>query len=248
MRSPHVVHNPNVCSLSWLNARSISSTVWRAVADSARSRSRSTLTVSPSPDSSSNWVSPCSRSLASRSASAVELVGLAQVVLALLFEPLPQLLQRAGRQRRRQLLRLGRRRRLLDRRDLDGRALAGFAALAGLTAFAVTAFLAGAFAFAFLRRRLGLQPSGRAPSWPAPSSPRACLERLGRAFLAGFLAFAFAWPLLGRLGCRLLDRRLRLRLLPRPWTRASSSPCGPSRPFPLLVDRRSRQAPEGAGV
>ena len=42
----------------------------RAVADSARSRSRSTLTVSPSPDSSSNCVSPCSRSLASRSASA----------------------------------------------------------------------------------------------------------------------------------------------------------------------------------
>ena len=51
----------------------MSSTVWRAVADNERSRSRSTLTVSPSPDSSSNWVSPCSRSDASCSAEAEQL-------------------------------------------------------------------------------------------------------------------------------------------------------------------------------
>ena len=100
------------------SARSMSSTVWRAVADSARSRSRSTFTVSPSPDSSSNWVSPCSRSLASRSASAASSSAWRRWRVALGLEPLPQLLERARRERRRQLL-LGRRLRRgrrLDRR------------------------------------------------------------------------------------------------------------------------------------
>src|SRR5581483_5248639 len=70
IRSPHMSQIPYVPASMRASARSMSATPWRAFSDSARSRSRSTLSVSPSPDSSSNCVSPCSRSVASASASA----------------------------------------------------------------------------------------------------------------------------------------------------------------------------------
>ena len=154
----------------------MSSMVWRAVAESARSRSRSTLTVSPSPDSSSNWVSPGSRSFARASASACSSSAW-RGVRELLEELDPQALQRArgdggaavaaghdlraDRPARRGL----RRHRGLQRLRGLGAALAGFApwrpsrALAASRPwrrFAGLAALAGAFAAAFA---------------PAPSSP-----------------------------------------------------------------------------
>ena len=167
----------------------MSSTVWRAVAESARSRSRSTFTVSPSPDSSSNCVSPCSRSLASRSASAGQLVGLAEVALALLLEPLPQLLEGARRERRRQLLRLG-------------RAAGGF----------TTRLYRRGLGRARLHRAALTGPSARRPSrddlrrpWPLCTAP------LAAAFSGAVLAAAFLArraPLHGRLlGGRSLLRR-----------------------------------------
>ena len=98
MRRPAGRHRPYVLFSMRSSARSISSTICWADAESRRSRSRSTLMVSPSPDSSSNCVSPPSRSAASCSASAGELVGLLHVAGPLLEQARLQALERLGRE------------------------------------------------------------------------------------------------------------------------------------------------------
>ena len=179
----------------------MSSTTWRADAESSRSRSRSTLTVSPSPDSSSNCVSPPSRSRASCSASAASSSAWRRR-RSLLLEEL--LLSRssvlgdrfggAGRHlEARELADDGLlRRRFLTAAPAAGAALtAAFAGAAAGCFFVVAFFATGLLGRGLLRRRAFFAARLlRRSLLRRPSSGR----RLRRCALRGRFATAFAVP------------------------------------------------------